>query len=81
VGAGRHRGLQAAQVRHQDYDPQPIERGGERHEIRGVRQLRQQRSRHEGADLDLAQAGGTDAGGLPAALASVADWVRERAGA
>jgi len=33
-----------------------------------------------GGRPDLAQAGGTDAGGLPAALASVADWVRARAG-
>jgi alanyl-tRNA synthetase len=33
-----------------------------------------------GGRADLAQAGGTDASQLPAALASVADWVRERAG-
>ncbi len=33
-----------------------------------------------GGRADLAQAGGTDAAGLPAALASVAAWVRERAG-
>jgi len=33
-----------------------------------------------GGRPDLAQAGGTDASQLPAALASVADWVRERAG-
>ena len=34
-----------------------------------------------GGRPDLAQAGGTDASQLPAALASVANWVRERAGA
>jgi alanyl-tRNA synthetase len=34
-----------------------------------------------GGRPDLAQAGGTDAARLPAALTSVADWVRERAGA
>jgi alanyl-tRNA synthetase len=33
-----------------------------------------------GGRADLAQAGGTEASRLPAALESVADWVRERAG-
>jgi alanyl-tRNA synthetase len=33
-----------------------------------------------GGRPDLAQAGGTDAGGLSAALASVTGWVRQRAG-
>jgi alanyl-tRNA synthetase len=33
-----------------------------------------------GGRADLAQAGGTDVAGLPAALASVAAWVRERTG-
>jgi alanyl-tRNA synthetase len=32
-----------------------------------------------GGKPDMAMAGGTDASGLPAALAGVADWVRERA--
>jgi alanyl-tRNA synthetase len=32
-----------------------------------------------GGKPDMAMAGGTDANGLPAALAGVADWVRERA--
>jgi alanyl-tRNA synthetase len=31
-----------------------------------------------GGKPDMAMAGGTDASGLPAALAGVADWVRER---
>jgi alanyl-tRNA synthetase len=32
-----------------------------------------------GGRADMAQAGGTDASGLPKALQGVADWVRERA--
>jgi alanyl-tRNA synthetase len=32
-----------------------------------------------GGRPDMAQAGGTDASGLPKALLGVADWVRERA--
>jgi hypothetical protein len=46
----------AAQVGHQHRDVQPRQGFRKGHQLGGVGQLRQQARRHEGADLDLAQA-------------------------
>ena len=58
VHAGAQRGLGAAQVGHQGHHRHAGVRECMAHHLGGVGHLRQQLGRHEGADLDLAQAGG-----------------------
>ena len=58
VHAGRERRLGAAQVGHQRHHRQAGQGARVAHQLGRVGQLRQQLGRHEGADLDLAQAGG-----------------------
>ena len=67
VRAGRVGVLRALQVGRQRHHGQAGQQPGAADDFGGVRHLRDQRRRHEAADLDLAQAGGGD-GGDPARL-------------
>ena len=57
VYAGCHRALRTAKIRRQCRDIQPGDRQCMRNDFSGIRHLRDQLRRHEGADFDFAQSG------------------------